>query len=416
NLFIAARGDTAGLYQWWLYISTNGGASWAMADSWASTAPFTDVDIAELGDGYIYLAYSNMRVEPKVVKMVRFNETTGAFDNSYDFFDAAFANDTISEIKLEPYRGSAQQLYLLFLDKSHNLYYFWGTNGGTTWYDASPGVTDARSGIDMDFGSMSGSQHYLWISWINTSGYLRAAGRVSGSWKFYTPIYSVNVAFGTKIAQHGDTVIILDSDIYAGYLEYFITFDDGNTWGYGIIYDSTQAGAFDVTGRGNQGWHVSFCNYNQSGNSIMKYRKRPYSGNWGNVVSFGDRNAFFSYHSSIDYIGAGAYGVAYIDYLRIVWFDRSDWTDIAESSFRPLPMDFRAIPGAGRTTLSFVLPEAGFASLKIYDARGALVNDLSGNYAAGPNRVEFVPDKSGSYFVLLSTGKESVRAGFVVVK
>ncbi|MEO0147001.1 MAG: T9SS type A sorting domain-containing protein, partial [candidate division WOR-3 bacterium] len=79
-------------------------------------------------------------------------------------------------------------------------------------------------------------------------------------------------------------------------------------------------------------------------------------------------------------------------------------------------MEFKALPGPGKTTLSFVLPQEGFASLRIYDVRGALVRDLSGNYKEGMNRVEFVPDGSGTFFAILVAGGQQARTKFVTVK
>ncbi|MGB9590295.1 MAG: hypothetical protein ACPL68_05350, partial [Candidatus Hydrothermia bacterium] len=178
------------------------------------------------------------------------------------------------------------------------------------------------------------------------------------------------------------------------------------------------AGAFDVTGRGGEGWQVSFCDYYPSGPETMKYRHRTYYFSpWDNVQSFGNQDAWFNHHSSVDYLGAaGAYGVAYIDDYFDVWFDRMDWTNVAENSPRPLPMEFKALPGTGKTTLSFVLPQAGFVNLKVYDVRGAMVKDLSGSYQEGMNRVEFVPEGSGTFLAILVAGDQTARTKFVAVK
>ncbi|MEO0181526.1 MAG: hypothetical protein ABIN54_09500 [candidate division WOR-3 bacterium] len=417
NLFVLAMGTSGADTCWTLNISTNGGSSWSETYRWnlANGYVLKDVDAAEY-PGYIYVAYASSYNDSVWVR--RFNETNGSFDNGFDYKLVIGTNADIRELNLEPNRMNWDQLYCAVINASGSLLYTYSTDGGSTWNSVSTGVSDASGGLDMDYGFMSGSQHFFWLSYINNAGELCAKGRAPGIWEDHYNI-TEDAHWYTRIAHHGDTILILYSDGSTGDLEYQVTYDDGNNWNGGILYDSTDAGAFDITGRGGQGWQAAFCDYYASGPETMKYRHSTYQypHSWDNVQSFGDHDAFFNYHSSIDYLGAsGAYGVAYIDDNFDVWFDRLDWGDVAESAPKPLPMEFKALPGPGKTTLSFVLSQEGFASLRIYDVRGALVRDLSGNYKEGMNRVEFVPDGSGTFFAILVAGGRQARTKFVTVK
>ncbi|MEO0181527.1 MAG: hypothetical protein ABIN54_09505 [candidate division WOR-3 bacterium] len=418
NLFVVAMGSYGADTCWTLNISTNGGSSWSETYRWnlANGYELYDVDAAEY-PGYIYVVYASSYNDSVWTR--RFSETNGSHDDAFGFKLVIGSNSEMWECNLEPNRYSWDELYCGVINSSRALLYTVSFDGGSSWTPISTGVTDAYVGLDMDYGFMAGAQHYLWLSYLNATPSLCAKARIGGSWEDH-PNLAPSAWGYTRIAQHGDTVLILYADTgNLTDLKYRVTYNDGGAWTWGTVYDSTDAGAFDITGRGGQGWQAAFCDYYASGPETMKYRRRTYQfpPDWEAVQSFGNHDAFFNYHSSIDYLGAsGAYGVAYIDDNFDVWFDRLDWGDVAESAPKPLPMEFKALPGPGKTTLSFVLPQEGFASLRIYDVRGALVRDLSGNYKEGMNRVEFVPDGSGTFFAILVAGGQQARTKFVTVK
>ncbi|MEO0212079.1 MAG: hypothetical protein ABIN66_09555 [candidate division WOR-3 bacterium] len=415
NLFVLAKGSSGADTCWTLNISTNGGSSWSETYRWnlANGYELYDVDAAEY-PGYIYVVYASSYNDSVWTR--RFSETNGSHDDGFGFNLAIGTNSDIVEVNLETNRAGFTELYCGTINAAGAFLFFYSIDG-TSWYPFDPGVSNAYYGLDMDYGFISGCQHLLWASWINTAGNLCAGGVSPGGWELHNDL--TDAYWYTRIAHHGDTIMILYSDPTTTNLEYRVTYNDGGAWTWGTVYDSTDAGAFDITGRGGQGWQAAFCDYYASGPETMKYRRRTYQfpPDWEAVQSFGNHDAFFNYHSSIDYLGAsGAYGVAYIDDNFDVWFDRLDWSDVAESAPKPLPMEFKALPGPGKTTLSFVLPQEGFASLRIYDVRGALVRDLSGNYKEGMNRVDFVPDGSGTFFAILVAGGRQARTKFVTVK
>ena len=416
NLFVVAYG-TGGAwnYSWWTYISTNGGTSWSQTYEWGAAYAFYAVDAAESDNGYVYIAYG----AGTVARVRRIDETTGAVDAGFGYKTVHTTSDTLVEINAEPNRVSGGPLYIASIDRSGALLYSWSNDGGSTWNAANPTIANAERGLDMDCSSIS-AQHYLWLSYINTSDSLCAAARSAGAWEYHNNLAVTHSYwfFSTAIAHHGDSIIIFyENPSYTLY--YRITYNDGANWSSGgpTIY-ADSAGSMDVTGRGGVGWHMSFSTFSPSAAEVTNYSHRTYSsGAWDPRQPLGDHDAFINYKTSIDYLGApNQYGVVYIDDNFVAWFDRLDWSpDVAEGT-KPLPMEFKALPGMGRTTLSFVLPQDGFASLKIYDVKGALVNDLSGNYKEGLNRAEFVPSGSGTFFAILVVGDQQAITRFVSVK
>jgi hypothetical protein len=420
NLFVLAygAGDTQWNYSWWVYMSTNGGLSWSETYSWGAAYCFYTADAAEFSNGYVYITYGS----GTDVRVRRVDENTGLVDNGFGYKVVYTTADTVLEANIEPNRYNGSQLYVSSIDRSGALRYAFSDAQGSTWTSADPSISDAAGGLDMDYGYMNGAQHLLWLSYLNTANKLCAAARTSGAWELHTNLDGVYGAYpSTAIAMRGDTVLVASTRQVSGnemYVIYYITYDDGNNWyGNAPVGTTDSTNHPDVTPRGDQGWQMAYIEYHTSGPEHIGYTTRTYSsGTWSTPVFLSEHDAFRWCRPSIDYLGtANAYGVVYIDDAFISWFDRKDWSDVVENQ-RPLPMEFKAMPGPGRTTLSFVLPQDGFASLKIYDVKGALVRDLSGRYRQGLNMAEFAPPASGTYFAVLVVGDQTARTRFVSVK
>ena len=414
NLFIIALGQDGGTYKWWIFMSSDGGYSWAQTYEWFSASPIADVDLAEMPDGYVYIAYgytTNARVR-------RVDENTGNIDAGFGYVDAFVSPDTLTEVNIEPNRYPGNlELYYGSIDQSGNLLWYYSSDSGHTWNDYSPGITNAERGLDMDYGYLS-SAHLLWISYISTADSLCAGGITGGGWELH-PNLTVTHSypfFKTAIAMHGDTIIVFYEDnLYTP--SYRITYNDGDNWAYGSFY-SDSAGAIDVTGRGDEGWHTSFATFAATGPEIVYYSHRNYpQGAWDTPVELGDGDAWIQYKTSIDYIGIpGAYGVAYIDDSRDVYFDRSDWTSITENTRKSNTLAFTSKLRSNGAILTFVLKTTSSVKLNIYDAKGSLVKKISKDFPAGINHVSFSAKKAGIYFATLDTGKETATVKFVIVK
>lgn len=75
-------------------------------------------------------------------------------------------------------------------------------------------------------------------------------------------------------------------------------------------------------------------------------------------------------------------------------------------------------PATTNTTISFNLPEAGSATIKIYDVKGQEVYNFSGDFNEGMNTtsVNVEPFVAGNYFVNIVSGDVKVIEKFTVVK
>ncbi len=74
-------------------------------------------------------------------------------------------------------------------------------------------------------------------------------------------------------------------------------------------------------------------------------------------------------------------------------------------------------PVSGNTPLvNLILPSAGHATVKIYDAKGALVEDLSGEYQAGLNRIAPHLSAAGSYFAVVNFNGKTITGTLLLTR
>ncbi len=115
----------------------------------------------------------------------------------------------------------------------------------------------------------------------------------------------------------------------------------------------------------------------------------------------------------------------YIDDIEILGLTSPSGIEIQEPMPRALSlMPSRPNPSAGNTTITFALPQAGAATLEVFDANGRLVRTLlSGELSAGGHRVTWDgadeigrPVTSGLYYYRLHTADGSQRRSLVMLR
>ena len=78
---------------------------------------------------------------------------------------------------------------------------------------------------------------------------------------------------------------------------------------------------------------------------------------------------------------------------------------------------FTAKAFSGRNPrLSIVLPDAGEVSLRVYDTKGALVKNFSGNYRKGINDFIIQPSVTGAFFAVVKYGDKTKTLKFVYIR
>lgn len=415
NLFVIGRGTDGSVYWWWVYMSTDGGSTWAETYSWGNVSQaLVDVDAAEM-PGYVYVAYCGFDpvTTDTAARIRRVFSNNGQADGGFGYHIAFTDPDGLNEIELEPNRVSQTQLYYTALESTGRvLYYF--SNDGIGWSGVTTNITNAERQLDMDYGFITGGNGNLfWLSYISPADSICAATRVSGTFQQHTNLGPVNTMSysPTAVAHHGDSVLVFYET--PGFsLRYAITYNAGNTWAYGGTSITTDScNSMDVTGRGNEGWHLSYATYEGSGPEVVHYSHRSYpSGAWDSPTALGDQDEWIQYQTSIDFLGApGAYGVAYIDDAYDVYFDRKDWqTGVAEYKTKPSTHFLTLAPNPSRdfATLSYTIPTPGHVRITLHDVVGRNVETIvdetrpAGTYMTTLNNQNL---SAGVYFIYIET-------------
>ncbi len=424
NLFVLAEGDSSGNHRWFIHRSTDGGFNWTTTAIYSgATSDIVAVDAGEHTD-YIYIAYC-YTAAPTTGRLRRVFETTGAMDGTFGYVNAFTTTGNIQEVNFEPNRYSWNEMYYSAICDLNVLHFFYAlASNPTTWNGVASNTNNAERALDMDYGYMSGSSHLIWLSFISTADSLCARSLTGGpSWGVHNNIDNVYTATwtSTAIAQHGDTVLILFVEPTL-YQRYHITYNDGGSWPVGTI-DSDSSSAGDVTGRGGEGWHVSWAKYFVSAPEDVYYRSRSYSGGWQTPQLVGEQDEFINYRTSIDYLGsAGAYGIAYINDNFDVYFDRLDWVPgVAESKFDKNGrfVNLAPNPSRGLVNLSFALNTETMVKISMYDVTGRLVKTLiNETRPAGTHTIAIDNQNltSGTYFVRVETDAGATTKKMTIIR
>jgi hypothetical protein len=425
NIFVIAHGVYSVNQRLHVYMSTDGGVNWALTGEMGNgTNDIPDVDAAEVS-GHIYVAYATESA-PTYGRVRRVNTNTGAFDTGYGYVNAIPAAYDIYNVSIEPNRTSEDEIYYTAIDISRNLHFYYAsTSSPSTWTGIPTNVTDAERGLDSDYGYIAGAGHFLWISYIDTDDYLCVRGRSSTAWSANNMLASVSslIFHSTAVAQHGDDVIafyVSPSNL----LRYQITYNDGSTWSSGgsSIWTGS-AGAIDVTGRGNEGWHMCFSSFSTT--QDMHYSSRGYaSGSWETAQLIGEHDVYLNYKPSIDYLGTnGSYGLVYIDDNNDIWFDRSDWQpgvlDHEKKSDPSCIIELAPNPCHDFTKLNITLNRHGIVRMSVYDISGRMVKIVQSEAErTGMHTVDLnVQDlAAGVYLVSIKTPDKQIVKTMTIIQ
>lgn len=423
HLFVLAEGDSSGLHRWFMHMSTDGGSSWAQTTSYYGAAD--DVVSCDAGEypGYVYVAYC-WAGAPTSGRLRRVFETDGTMDNDFFYVDVFTTTGNILEVNFEPNRYSQTEMYYSAICDLNVLHYFYASDP-TSWTGIATNVNNAERGLDMDYGFMSVASHYLWISYISTADSLCARARTAGVWAAHDNIddASTQSYHQTAVAQHGDTVMILFED-QTFVWRYRVTYDDGGSWAWGQPYPDSAAAA-DVTGRGNEGWQVSYATYDDAAPEDVYYTNRTYAlGSWSTPELLSEHDQWIQFRTSIDYLGAaGAYGVVYITDGGDIYFDRSDWQqDINEhKTVERFPQFVRLAPNpsSNHVDLTIALETEGLVKISMYDVTGRMIKNLmnerqpAGTYTL---KIDNQNLAAGTYFIRVETADGTATKKMTLIR
>jgi hypothetical protein len=81
-------------------------------------------------------------------------------------------------------------------------------------------------------------------------------------------------------------------------------------------------------------------------------------------------------------------------------------------------MNISPNPASDQVEISFILPEPGNVSIKLYSADGRFVKDVeTGFKKAGTNKITISTRDlaNGNYYIILLTGREKIKRNIIVV-
>lgn len=413
NLFVAFIFETSTGDHWATYISTNGGQNWSETYHWQSTYRCRWLSGAVMGN-YFYVPFTRGAAQNQLL-LYRFRTSNGAFSNfrngaAYICIDSTAPDDSLTEVAIVSNQdGSNSQLYCLMLRRSDSLKYFWTADtGGVTWNEIVPPVYDAERGLDACT-NQSGDTFFLFVSFYDRNDTVEAWGRsTSRGWvKWFVSPPTVG-GYITSIGAYHDTIICAFEADRAGIINvrYVAWYKGSPTWRWGMFDDSTTAHeAPGVTARAGGGQGVVYRFYTSP--RRLRFVWRRYYGAWSTPLAVTDFDPYWN-PPGIEYLGSGVYGVVYLTRtpeIRMCYFDRSDWTGMAEQ--RQLVMEENILdvtpnPLSHRGRVHYTLNCPANLAVRIYDRNGRLVQTLFEGYSeAGRHSCQWDASvlSAGVYFV-----------------
>ncbi len=420
NLLAGLLHQGNNLYWLRIYFSSNGGVSWSHILGYGQSGKINSSSITCLGN-HFYVACTY--IDNHVVRLYRYNTTSGSpenFNNGQEYIDifTTTGADTVKEIALVSDQDFLDRYMNLFaITNDGSLRYFYSDTAGINWYEVSTGVTNASRGLDACTNE-GYSYYYAWATYITNSDSIQIDG-----FDFYgnrtgirTLFVGPNARF-TSVGAYRDTIIAVyerSGTAVAYYCRYATSYNGGSSWTWGIPggEDTTYVACCpDVAARDNGGEGVIYA-YNTGSSRRFRYTWRDYYGTWTTPVQFGDYQPPNNIKPAIEYLGNGVYGCIYVSYSPIygaAYFDRNDWTGIAENETYSAKSDKIKIspnPSNGITNIYFSIKKTGNVKLSLYDISGRLVRTIvnerkhTGAYTITLNQKELA---DGIYLVKMET-------------
>lgn len=410
NLFAVVLyhvGGTAGY--WSVNLSTNGGASWSETYTWWSGGlRIRSMNATVLGgDCYIFYPGTSPNLDLRARRVYATSGTVHPFQGGVNFVTIATYTgaDSIRQIAAcanQDYYDD--RLYVFSLLYSGKLHFWWDDSAAVSW-DSTPrlGVSNAWFGVDASTNEGFEST-FVWVSYVSDDSRARLRGCLRGTgWREFQsqPSDDVNPNANTSVGAWKDTVLY--AFVYPGgaaaHVRYLVNYQGGRPgstwWWLPVGGDSmTRSESPDVVLRDGGGSAIIYRYY--SSFRELRYVWRRYSGPWSTPVSVADNQPYWN-HPAIEHLGAGVFGVLYLSWntpqVRAAYFDRSDWTGIAEQ--RRLVMDENILnvlpnPVSGTGQLRYTLNRAGHLAVRVYDRSGRQVQTVfEGMSSAGQHSLRF---------------------------
>ena len=407
-----------------VHFSSNGGLNWSNTMNSSSTG--RGVSAAMVMGNYCYYAYSvsgGLRLD-RVSCATGANVTMGNGANFVDILTTT--TDTITEVSMaELYNNT--QLCLATIHKNGKYRLFWTYDtGGVNWTQMASPDSIAKGGLDI-YGNYPYSNYLLFSTYFNQNNQLKILGLGPGGvWDTLqtSPVLDQSRNL-TAVGAYRDTVLAAFEYKVSGlyYIRAAYSANGGSTWNYSTLTgDNCLCPDLAMNGGGGIGF-VFAQDWPQP-----RFNWWPYSGGSAASVLVSSR-VISLYQPEVEYLGIGAYGMAYIsdDFdLNRAYFDRSNWVT-GEENDPELPAKVKVeklkLTVMGNI-INYQLPQSGQASIKVYNLLGQEVRNLANGYKnAGAYSLQWdgrdANDRlvsSGVYLVRLVSWGQAATARMVVAK
>ncbi|HBE73943.1 MAG TPA: hypothetical protein DDW31_07665 [candidate division Zixibacteria bacterium] len=384
NLFAVLSCHTGNNRGLSINFSNDGGQSWNEMSWLSGSDSYRYRNSAVVMGQYCYYAYvygSELRLRRQNAG----NGTNAVFRDGTNWRTlATTTTDTVKEVKLADW--SIDQLFCSTIHDNSRLNMFWtGDTGGVDWQQFSSPETTAKRGLDMH-GNSPYTLYYVFLSYFSNPSYFRILGLGPGlNWDTLTTVVVSSDGMFTGISAYRDTVVAVYENLISGtnFIRYRISYDGGANWGTATLSSpDTHAYCPDVAMRGGGGIGAFFYQ-----TPAYRFKWRQYSGSWTTYTGISDAIPAVIYQPTIEYLGSGIYGVAFISEpindLGRAYFDRSDWTGVEGGPSVPLgDRGLKLLPNTPNpfgqtTTIRYQLAKPGKVSIKVYNAAGQCVRDLT---------------------------------------
>ncbi len=267
-----ASGNLFALIRWvdgWnLFLSTDGGNSWAEVDAYTANITMLDAGMTVI-DGWVYVGYLDRTFDDRVF-LRRYTAADGGADASYGVGGTYTVLDVfpalLSEIEIDSNAVLWDRtVYVAAIDSLNRVHWMWdAADDGTTFTVGETNADDAAAGLDMEYNPVQQSPTQV-ISYIATDddvNLLYYNGALWGNVRAFAGYSGVNNR--TSVGLSGDTVIIAHEASTADGTSaaYHVSYNKGVTWISGnLASPSPTVGAFTevtLTGRGGLGFSVVF--------------------------------------------------------------------------------------------------------------------------------------------------------------
>jgi hypothetical protein len=393
------------------YRSTNGGTSWTNPFHLvSSTYGYIDCAITCL-TGHVYLWYP-ANSPASTGRLRRLNASTGVtdtFPGNVAYKDIrVLSGDSIISVAICSKADTTpnDRLYPALITGTGRLEAWWmnsPTNFDTIRLKRLP-TSGVKKGLDITRNSSGYDVYYLLFSYIDNSNLVRVWGVNKTTDSAYSLVGNMtsNGSY-TSLSAWDDTFhVAFDHAASLTQARYQVSYNGGSTWYY-LWFGDTAAGfvrSVDISGRRGYGVAAVYWQDPQVPSGFM-YQWRRYAGPWSTPVRVQNNTTYSLYPPAVEWVAPDVAGVVFFG-SHNVFFDRSDWTGIAE---RPRPeagaFGLSALPGRGAVRARFSLPAAGRAELRLFDASGRLVGATKAGFGSGPQSADLAVPSAGVYFVTL---------------